>query len=34
VPITFVDRQFGQSKVSWREAVRSLWHLVTLPFRR
>lgn len=34
VPITFVDRQHGQSKISLSEAFASLWHLTQLPFRR
>lgn len=30
VPITFVNRQRGRSKINWREAVAALWHVTRL----
>ena len=33
VPITFVDRDVGQSKISLREAIRSVFCLIGLRFR-
>ena len=30
VPITFVDRRAGESKLTLREAVRSFWKIVRL----
>ncbi len=34
VPIRFVDRERGSSKLTTREAARSAWHLIQLAFRR
>ena len=33
VPITFTERQEGQSKLTLREAMRSMWQIVTLAFK-
>lgn len=30
VPITFIDRQFGNSKLTLREALRSFWRIIRL----
>jgi dolichol-phosphate mannosyltransferase len=32
LPITFVDRHRGQSKITWHEACGSLAHLICLPW--
>jgi len=34
VPITFTERERGQSKLSLREAVRSMLQIISLAFRR
>jgi hypothetical protein len=34
VPITFVDRTHGQSKISYREAWLALWIMFRLGMRR
>jgi dolichol-phosphate mannosyltransferase len=33
IPIVFVDRHRGRSKINWREALSSFSYLVRLPFR-
>lgn len=33
IPIVFVDRKYGSSKINAREAVRSLWMITRLGFR-
>ena len=30
VPITFIDRELGSSKLTFREAIRSLWRIIRL----
>jgi dolichol-phosphate mannosyltransferase len=30
LPITFVDRDLGASKITWDEAVRSVWRIIAL----
>ncbi|MCA9169051.1 MAG: polyprenol monophosphomannose synthase [Planctomycetales bacterium] len=32
VPIVFVDRHRGQSKITWSEAIRSLWRIVQVRY--
>jgi dolichol-phosphate mannosyltransferase len=34
IPITFVDRQKGRSKINWREAVAALWIIFRTGLRR
>lgn len=34
VPITFWGRELGETKVSWREILKSIYHVLQMPFQK